>query len=89
MKHGNVEINPGSKKEETRFFTCFHWNLNSILIHNKLSLLEEYNTIHQYDILCISETYLDSPVSIDYTTLFAGYNLVRSDNSSKVKRGGV
>ena len=78
LKHEDVKINPGPKKEETRFFTYFHWNVNSILAHNKLSLLEEYNTIHQYDILCISETYLESSVSIDYTTLFPGYNLVRS-----------
>ena len=40
LKHGDVEINPGPKKKEARFFSCFHWNVNSILGHNKLSLLE-------------------------------------------------
>ena len=69
LKHGDVEINPGPKKKEARFFSCFHWNVNSILAHNKLSLLEAYNTVHKYDILCISETYLDSSVSLDDTTL--------------------
>ena len=39
LKHGHVEVNPGSKKKEVRFFSCFHWNLNSMLAHNKLSLL--------------------------------------------------
>ena len=69
---------------------CFHWNVNNILAHNKLSLLEPYNTIHQYDILCISETYLDSSVLIDDTTLsLPGFNLVWSDHISNVKRGGV
>ena len=50
LKHGHVEVNPGLKKKEVRSFSCFHWNLNSIVAHNKLSLLEAYNTIHKYDI---------------------------------------
>ena len=83
LKHRDVEINPGPKKKETRFFSCLHWN--SILAHNKLTLLEAYNTIHQYDILCISETYLDSSVAIDDITLsLQGYNLARSDHPSNV-----
>ena len=90
LKHGDVEINPGPKKKETRFFSCLHWNINSILAHNKLTLLQAYNTIHQYDILCISETYFDSSISNDDTTLsLPGYNLARSDHPGNVKRGGV
>ena len=90
LKHGDVEINPGPKKKETRFFSCLHWNVNSILAHNKLTLLEAYNTIHQYDILCISETYLDSSVSNDDTTLsLPGYNLGPSGHPGNVKRGRV
>ena len=90
LKHGDVEINPGPKKKEARLFSCFHWNVNSILAHNKSSLLEAYNTVHKYNILCISETYLDSSVSGDDTTLsLPGYNLVRSDHPSNIKRGGV
>ena len=55
-----------------------------------MSLLEAYNTIHKYDILCISETYLDSSVSVDDTTLsLPGYNLVRSDHPSNIKWGCV
>ena len=90
LQHGDVEVNPGPKKKEVRFFSCFHWNLNSILAHNKSSLLEAYNAIHKYDILCISETYFDSSVSVDDTTLsLPGYNLIWSDHSSNIKRGGV
>ena len=51
LKHRDVDINPGPKKRETRSFSCLQWNVNSILAHNKLTLLEAYNTIHQYDIL--------------------------------------
>ena len=90
LKHGDVEINPGPKKKETTFFSCLHRNINSILAHNKLTLLQAYNTIHQYDILCISETYLDSFISNDDTPLsLPGYNLARSDHPGNVKRGGV
>ena len=39
-----VFFGPGPKKKETRFFSCLHWNNNSILGHNKLTLLEAYNT---------------------------------------------
>ena len=40
--------------------------------------------------LCISETYLDSCVPVDDTTLsLPGYSLVRSDHSNIVKRSGV
>ena len=49
LKHGNVEINPGPKKKEPIIFSCFHWNVNNILAHKKLSSLEAYNAIHQYD----------------------------------------
>ena len=90
LKHGDVEINPGPKKKETRFFSCLQWNINSILAHDKLTLLQAYNTIHQYDILCISETCLNSSISNDNTTLFLpGYNLAQSDHPGNVKRGGV
>ena len=69
---------------------CFHWNVDNILAHNKLFLLEPYNNIHQDDILCIFETYLDSSVSIGDTTLsFPVFNLVSSDHPSNVKRGGI
>ena len=45
LKHEDVEFKPGPKKKETRFFSCLHWNINSILAHKKLTLLQAYNTI--------------------------------------------
>ena len=55
-----------------------YWFDCSKLAHNnKLILLEACNTIHEYDILYISETYLDSSVSVDDTTpSLPGYNLI-------------
>ena len=89
LKYGDVEVNAGPTKKEARSFSCFHCNVNSISAHNNFSLLEAYNTIHKY-IFCIPETYSDSSVSVDDTTLsLPGYNLVRSDYPSNIKRGGV
>ena len=85
-ENGDIKINPWPKKKETRFFSFFRLNVNNILAHNKLSLLEAYNTIYKYDILCISETYLDSSVSVDDTTpSLPGYSLVRSDHLTMLK----
>ena len=39
LKHGDIGINPGPKKKLSKYFSCCQWNLNSILAHNKLSLL--------------------------------------------------
>ena len=90
LKHGDVEINPAPKTKEAKIFSCFHWDVNSILAHNKVSLLEAYNTIYKYDISCISEIYSDPFVSVDDTTLsLPGYNLVRPDHPSNIKRAGV
>ena len=56
----------------------------------KLSLLKAYIAIHKFDIICLSETYLDSSTTSDDDNLaISGYNLIRSDHPSNNKRGGV
>ena len=56
----------------------------------KISLLEAYNTIHNFDLICISETFLDSNYSDDGQRLrLQGYDMIRSDHPSDTKRGGV
>ena len=52
---------------ENKSFNCCHWNVNSITAHNmvKLSSIAAYNSIHRYDCICISETYLDYSVQSD------------------------
>ena len=69
-----------------------HWNLNCITAHSyvKVSLLEAYIAAQKFDIVCISETYLDSSTAYDDGSLeIAGYNLIRSDHPSNKKRGGA
>ena len=55
-----------------------------------MSLLRAYISINKIDIICLSETYLDSSIPSDDDNLeLPGYNLVRADNPTNTKRGGV
>ena len=36
LSHGDIDANPGLTKETSNFFSCCHWNANSILAHNKI-----------------------------------------------------
>ena len=89
---GDVEINPGPRRNTDETFSICHWNLNSLLAYNynKLFLLRAYIAVHKFDVICLSETYLDSTVASDDGNLeITGYNLVRSDHPANTKRGGV
>ena len=58
--------------------------------YTKLSSLKAFIAVHKFDIICLSETYLDSSVAPDDDNLeISGYSLVRSDHPSNNKRGGV
>ena len=78
---GYVQLKPGSKN-----FSICHWNLSSIAAHNysKASLLKAYVVVYKFDMVCISETYLDSSsiTSDDGNFEILGYNLIRSDHPS-------
>ena len=87
LQHGDIELNP-----ELKYFSTCHWNLNSLTAHNylKVSQLQAFNLVHKFDILCISETHLDSSVSKDGNALsIEGYSVIRPDHPSNTKRGGV
>ena len=82
----------GSKRTPKASLSIFHWNLNSISAHNyaRLSLLKAYLAFHKLDIICLSETYINSSISPgDETLEISGYNLVRSDHPLNSKRRGV
>ena len=56
----------------------------------KLSLLRAYITVHKFDVICLSETYLDSSILHDDDNIqIAGYIPYRGDHPLNVKRGGV
>ena len=88
---GDVEVNPGPRYNDKASFSICHWNLNSLISHNyaKVFLLKAYLAIYKFDIICLSETYLDSSISVDENLEIEGYQLVRSDHPSNTRRGGV
>ena len=87
ITHGNIETNPGPKSKNSKYFSCCHWNFNSILAHDKISLSTAYNSTQHYDIICIPETYLDSSINENILKL-DGYSLIRADHPGNLKRGG-
>ena len=90
MLSGDVHSNPGPKEKSK--LSVLHWNLGSIGAHNfeKLHLLQAFNSVYKYDIICISETFLDSSYSNDDQNLsIDGYNIIRADYPGNIKRGGV
>ena len=89
---GDIEMNPGPKPSSCNKFYICHWNLNSISTDNfiKLSFLHDYISIYNFDILCLSETYLDSTTSSnDSNLVIPGYDLYRADHLSNVNCGGI
>ena len=89
---GNIKINPGPKPSSCNKSSICHWNLNNISTHNfiKLSILRAYISIHNFDILCLSETNLGSTISSnDNNLIILGYDLYRADHPSNVKCGGI
>ena len=86
---GDIEENPGLKFSS---LTICHWNLKGPTAHDstKIPLLQAYITQHNYDIICLTETFLNSSIPSDHNRItIDGYNLVRSDHSSDSKKGRV
>ena len=89
---GDIETNPGPDLGYSNSFSFYHWNLNSIAADNfiKMSLLQAYNVIHRFDVICLSVIYLDNSYHTDDDQLaFPWYNLIIADNPNNIKRGGV
>ena len=88
---GDVHPNPGPCHGNT--FKFCHWNLEfSIAVNDfiKIPLIEAYNSVYNYDIIALSETYLDSSIPNESISL-TGFSkeIYRSDHPNNVKRGGV
>ena len=62
---GDIEANSGSISGQS--FSICHWNLNSISANNftEISFLTAYVLVHNFDIICLSEIYLNSETSTD------------------------
>ena len=87
---GNIEINPGLKRSSTIKF-C-HWNLDELAAHDfiKVPLIETFITTSNFDVVCLSGTFLDSTIPDDDVNMqINGYSLLRADHPNNIKRGGV
>ena len=89
---GEVELNPRSKNTKSYYyFALCHWNLNSLSAHDlsKLSSIKAHNIHHNFDMICLSETYLDSSYAYDDARNLKDFTLITADNPHNCKRGGV
>ena len=89
--HGDIEIDPDSKKFKKNSLSVCHWNLNSFSAHNfsKLTQLKAYTSIYKHDFICLSETYFNSSIPDSLRFTIYGYDLICSDHPIDIKRGGV
>ena len=67
-----------------------HWNVHSIPSHNfqKIAVHESFVAMHKFDIICLSETFLNNTYENKDLNL-NGYNLLRADHPSNSKKGGI
>ena len=59
--NGDAEQNTDPEKEKSHITFC-HWNLNGLMAHNfiKVSLLQTLSVTNDYNIICLTGTFLDS-----------------------------
>ena len=89
---GEVEVNPGPKRNfcQSQSFLISHWNLKSLITLSfaKVSLLIGYVSVNKVDIVCLSETFLNSKILTDDENLkIPGYSVARDDHPSNIKSG--
>ena len=87
-----MELNPGPKPGCNQECSICHWNVSSMLFHDysKASLLTAYISVQNFDLICLSETYLAcSADTNDGKLATPGYIMCHPDHSYDVKRGGV
>ena len=90
LRCGDIHSNPGPADKNK--LSISHWILNSLSVRNfeKLGSIEAFNGVVNHDIICLSETFLDSSFSTDDSNLnLKGYNIIRSDHPNDVRRGSV
>ena len=91
MQSWDIEANPMPGGWRSCLSVC-HWNLNSISVEDffKLSLVSAFLNVHQFDIFCLTKTFLYSSISSEDPKLeIEGYKLFRCDYPSNLQRGGV
>ena len=88
LESEDIETNRGPRKSFIKF--C-HWNSNGLPAHDflKTPLIEAFIKTHNFDIIYLLETFLDSSIDFSDTRInINGYSL-RADHPSNTKHGGV
>ena len=88
----DIHLNPGPKRNRSCYnFSICHQNQSSTTAYNYEKInLEACNTVNKFDMICISELYLDSSKLSDSEQLsIKVYKLVRNDHPGNVRRGDV
>ena len=77
---GDIEINPGPKRSSN--ITFCHWNLNGLATHDfiKVPLVEAFVTSNNFDLVCLSETFLDPTIPNDEVNIPPGQKLGNRGN---------
>ena len=87
----DIERNP--RKNNTSFdLSLCDWNFDSIAAHNFSNpfLLEAYNVQHKFDMICLSQKFLDTSIPTNDGRLnMKGYKVIRTNNPSDNKKGDV
>ena len=89
---GDIEMNPGPRPNHCHSLSICHWKLNDLTPHNqlKISVLWAYVAIKKFDVVSLSETFLDSSnLSDDENFDLTGYNVVRADHPLNTQKAGV
>ena len=88
-----MSTKPWSRERKiSSHITFCHQNLNGLMAYKfiKVSLLQILAVTNGYDIIYLTETFLDSSVENDDDRIsIPGYNLLCADHPSNTKRGGA
>ena len=84
---GDIESNPGPPND---YFKFMHWNANSLPAHNfaRIALIETYNSIHQFNLIAITETALKNEIPNEKIDI-PGFTPIRCDLPNDDSHGGV
>ena len=76
-------------ENQSKYFPSCHWNVNSLLAHNKILVLQAYNTIHRY-VICLSKAIFDFLIGLNnHCRFIQSYSLIWVHPVNDAKKGGV
>ena len=92
LQYGDIETNPVPRGKCSQYFSFYHWSLHSLPAHNyaEVPLLQAFNTLNKFDLICLSETYFDSSISIEEKSLIIDdYKVLCAEHPRYTRRGWV